>query len=273
MKIQARPSEKLCNSSQPPVQNQVRLNKALADAGLCSRRKADELVMQGLVSVNGQIVRELGLRVLPGRDRITVNGKELHTAPTERIWLALHKPVQVVCTASDPEGRTTVIDILPDKWKAKRLFPVGRLDYFSEGLVLLTNDGEAAQHILHPRYEAQRSYHVLVREKPTLAALESMRAGMRLAEGEQLAPVRVRTLPSSQLLKQLSTSACLLEISLVQGLNRQIRRMCRDLGLTILRLVRVSHGPVQLGNLKPGEVRELTGHELAAIKKKGKSTS
>ena len=266
MKSQKLPVKGINDSLSSPASGGIRLNKAIASAGLCSRRKADELILKGLVCVNGQVAQEMGLRILPERDIITVEGTALPTVAVKRVWLALYKPVQVVCTAHDPDGRTTVLDILPEKWKTKRLFPVGRLDYFSEGLVLMTNDGDSAQHILHPRYEVPRSYHVLVREKPTAAMLESMSAGMRLAEGERLAPVRVRTLPSSSVLTPLSAQAFLLEIILVQGLNRQIRRMCRDLGLTILRLVRVSHGPVQLGDLKPGELRELLPHELAAVR-------
>jgi 23S rRNA pseudouridine2605 synthase len=243
----------------------IRLNKALADAGVCSRRKADELIQNGAVSVNGQVTRELGLRVLSS-DTVTVHGKALR-APRPRTWLMMNKPVQVVSTAHDPEGRRTVLDILPEPWKDLRLFPVGRLDYFSEGLLLLTDDGDLAHKALHPRHQVPKTYHLLVREQPDDGALRRMRSGMRLAEGEQLAPMKVRTLPSSARLPYFPPYGTLLEIILIQGVNRQIRRMCRDLRLTVLRLARVAHGAVALGNLPLGSVRLLRDEEIATFRK------
>ena len=241
----------------------IRLNKALADAGICSRRKADELIRNGLVAVNGTVTRELGLRVLPS-DTISVRGKPL-AAPQARIWLMINKPVHVVSTAHDPEGRRTVLDILPEHWKSLRLFPVGRLDYFSEGLLLLTNDGDLAHKALHPKHQASRVYHLLVREQPDEALLQHMRMGMRLAEGEQLAPMKARILPSSARLPYFPRHGTLLEIILIQGVNRQIRRMCRDLKLTVLRLARVAHGAIELGDLAPGSVRIVRDDELASL--------
>ncbi len=235
----------------------VRLNKVLADAGVCSRRKADTLIGQGVVSVNGRRVSNLGECVVPGVDIITVNGRSLPT-PQARCHLLLHKPVQVVCTVHDPEGRTTVVDILPEPWRSMRLYPVGRLDFFSEGLLILTDDGELAHRLAHPRYHLPKVYHVLVREAVPDTALTVMRRGMSLAEGERLAPVEVKALPSSR--------GTLLEMTLRQGLNRQIRRMCRDLGLTILTLSRVAQGPLQLGDLPCGKARSLSSKELAALR-------
>ncbi len=264
-----RPEKNRQRDGQPmPDDELVRLNKALADAGLCSRRKADELIAGGAVSVNGQVMREPGLRVTvrgPGADKIAVHGTPL-PAPGRRVWLMMHKPVQVVSTAHDPQGRPTVLDILPKTWKNLRLYPVGRLDYFSEGLVLLTNDGDLARTILHPSGHVPKVYHVLLREALPKEALNAMRSGMRLAEGEELAPVTVRTLPSRDIPAHFPRRGTLVEMTLIQGVNRQIRRMCRDLNLTVLRLSRVRQGPIELGDLAPGTARELTPEEIEALR-------
>ena len=253
------------STSNPSSRLSIRLNKALADAGLCSRRKADELIQNGFVAINGIITRELGLRVLPS-DIISVHGKTIPTSPQARTWLLMNKPVQVVCTAHDPDGRRTVLDILPEHWKKLRLFPVGRLDYFSEGLLLLTDDGELAHRVLHPAYQVPRVYHLLVREQPDEAILRNIRSGMRLAEGEQLAPMKARPLPSSDRLSHFPPYGALVEITMTQGVNRQIRRICRDLKLTVLRLARVAHGAICLGDLPPGSVRLLNDEEIASLR-------
>ena len=242
----------------------VRLNKALADAGVCSRRKADDLIQNGFVAVNGVIRRELGLRVL-STDAISVHGNSI-CSPQTLIWLLMNKPVQVVSTAHDPEGRRTVLDILPEHWKKFRLFPVGRLDYFSEGLLLLTNDGHLAHKLLHPSHQVPKVYHLLVRERPDEAILQNIRAGMRLAEGEYLAPGNARILPFSARLPYFPPYGTLVEIILIQGVNRQIRRMCRDLKLTVLRLARVAHGAIVLDDLPPGGVRMLNTEEITSLR-------
>ena len=248
------------NKKEPPSPapaSELRLNKAIAYSGLASRRGADEMILQGRVTINGAVVREPGTRVNPA-DTVTVDGTALPSqAGQEHAYILLHKPVQVVSTASDPQGRKTVLDLLPPEYAGKRLYPVGRLDYFSEGLLLLTNDGELTLRLTHPRFHQPKTYHVRLQQKPSATALEAMRAGMTLAEGEQLAPVEV---------KLLNGSGIMLEMTLNQGVNRQIRRMCRDLGLTILRLVRVASGPLQLGDLAPGAVRRLHAREIAALK-------
>ncbi len=237
------------------------MNKVLAQAGICSRRKADQLIEEGRVSVNGKIAAELGMAVLPGRDDIRVDGKIIRALPEKMLkhtYLMLHKPVQVVCTARDPQGRQTVLDFLPEGLKAKRLYPVGRLDYFSEGLLLLTDDGELTNRITHPRHHLPRTYQVRLREKPTPRQLEVMRSGMTLAEGEKLAPVEITIDPEDQ-----RTVIMVLH----QGLNRQIRRMCRDLSLTILRLKRTAIGPLELGVLPKGAARPLSVDEVVSLKK------
>lgn len=261
----------------------VRLNKALADAGLCSRRKADELIFAGRVSVNGAVADSPGLRVCSA-DRVNVDGRpvllraarEGGAGPRDGkegwkpCWLMLHKPVGVVSTAHDPEGRRTVLDLVPPAWKGRRLFPVGRLDYFSEGLILLTDDGELAHRLSHPRWHLPRRYEVLVRPEGGVSlsdALRRMSRGMVLEEGERLAPVEAEELPRPAGRGGEAGRGVLIGLTLRQGLNRQIRRMCRDLGLTVLKLRRVSQGPLLLGGLRSGEARALSGEEIIALRR------
>ncbi len=232
-----------------------RLNKFLAGTGLCSRRKADELIEAGRVTINDRPAGQ-GERVLPG-DTVRVDGKIVQ-AEEEQVTLMLHKPVEVVSTARDPQGRTTVLDLLPARYRHLRLFPVGRLDYYSEGLILLTNDGALAQRLMHPSHARHKVYEVLVRGRVTEAVLDRMRGGMRLAEGEMTARAGVQA--------EEQERGTLLTITLQQGLNRQIRRMCRDCGLVVLRLKRIAEAGLELGNLPKGRVRELTAAELAALR-------
>ncbi|WP_442935495.1 pseudouridine synthase [Nitratidesulfovibrio sp. 1201_IL3209] len=241
---------------------EVRLNKAIAGAGVCSRRQADDLIQQGVVRVNGEVVDTPGVRVVPGRDRIEVRGQllELDAAPSAFTYVMLHKPVQVVSTVRDPQGRATVLGILPPDLRGGRLYPVGRLDYFSEGLLILTDDGDLTNRLTHPRYHLPKVYLVKVRGHVTEATLAPMRQGMTLAEGERLAPVDARLLQSDR-------QASLIEMTLHQGVNRQIRRMCRDLGLTVLLLRRIRQGPLELGELPKGAARRLTSHEVAALRR------
>ena len=238
----------------------LRLNKAIAQAGIASRRAADTLILQGKVSVNGELVVEPGTRINPATDSVTVDGNAINIPLSNKkhTYLMLHKPVHVVTTVCDPQGRKTVMDCLPASYRKKRLFPVGRLDYFSEGILLITDDGELTLRLTHPRYHLPKSYLVRVRETPTPAMLQAMCSGMTLAEGEVLAPVE---------LTLVSDPKPAMAITLHQGVNRQIRRMCRDLGLTILTLHRTSFGPLQLDDLPRGSARELTQTELRALKK------
>lgn len=251
----------------------MRLNKALAAAGCCSRRQADSLIAAGRVTVNGHPVTELGAKIDPTRDRLALDGRPVTPAPAaEALTLMLHKEPGVVTTARDPEGRTTVFDNLPPPYRARRLFSVGRLDYFSEGLLLLTTDGELAFRLTHPRWHVPKRYRVTVRGRVTPEVFASMGHGMTLAEGEHLAPVRAR------MDARLGPDRFVLELELSQGVNRQIRRMCRDLGLTVLKLVRTTQGPLTLGSLPPGQCRELTSEELAALRRavgldKGRKTT
>ncbi len=242
-----------------PETSPVRLNKYLADAGIASRRGADALIQSGRVCVNGLIQREPGTKVVPGHDTVLCNGALVATGQDIPAYVMLHKPVHTVTTVHDPQGRKTVLDLLPENLRKQRLFPVGRLDYMSEGLLLLTNDGEVTLRLTHPSYEHPKKYEVLVREAVTEKILRGMRQGMRLKEGERLAPVEVDAIPTA-------SGATLLRMTLRQGVNRQIRRMCRDLDLTILRLRRVELGPLLLGALEPGAWRVLSADETLALK-------
>jgi 23S rRNA pseudouridine2605 synthase len=248
----------------PAKDETIRINKYLAECGVASRRGADELILQGRVQLNGVLVAGPGVRVNPEDDVVLVDGEAVrspHPAGETRrqVTVLLHKPVQVVTTTSDPQGRTTVFDILPPEFRALRLLHVGRLDYFSEGLLLLTTDGGLMNRLISPRWHLPKVYHVLVRGQVDEAWLEVMRKGMTLAEGEKLAPVEVRLLRQDQ-------REAWLEMTLVQGLNRQIRRMCRDMGRTVLRLMRVRQGFLELGGLKPGEARELSAQEVQRLR-------
>ncbi len=242
----------------------IRINKYLSECGVASRRGADELILQGRVQLNGVLVLEPGIRVNPVDDVVLVDGQAVRSpypaaGARREVTVLLHKPVQVVTTARDPQGRTTVFDILPPGFKEHRLLHVGRLDYFSEGLLLLTTDGSLMNRLISPRWHLPKVYQVLVRGQVDEAWLEVMRKGMTLAEGEKLAPVEVRLLRQDQ-------REAWLEMTLVQGLNRQIRRMCRDMGRTVLRLIRVRQGFLELGSLKPGEARELSAQEVQRLR-------
>jgi 23S rRNA pseudouridine2605 synthase len=241
----------------------LRLNKVLAQAGLCSRRAADDLILHGKVTVNGVVVQTPGVRIDPLLDHVHVHGREVPLAaspPADHLYLALHKPPGVVTTARDPQGRKTVLELLPEDLRRQRPFPVGRLDLMSEGLILLTNDGELTLRMTHPRWEHPKIYHVRVRGRVTEDKLLTMGRGMRLAEGDQLAPVEVRVLAPP------SPSGTELEMVLRQGVNRQIRRMCRDLRLHILRLRRMALGPIHLGDLPCGAWKHLSANEVRKLR-------
>ncbi|QGY41214.1 pseudouridine synthase [Pseudodesulfovibrio cashew] len=244
----------------PQETSLIRLNKFIAQSGIASRRGADDLVFAGKVTVNGVTADSPGIKVDPAKDKVAVNGQLIGTGGGKDITLILHKPVEVVTTASDPQGRTTVLDLLPKKIKEMRPFPVGRLDFFSEGLLLLTTDGDLCYRLTHPKYHLPKVYRVTVRGNVTDGILKKMRSGMTLEDGERLAPVKV-------VAEKPVAGTQTLEMTLIQGVNRQIRRMCQESGLTILRLHRVKQGPVALGDLKRGQWRELTPAELNALKK------
>lgn len=243
--------------------NLLRLNKALALAGVASRRASDELIRQGRVKVNGAPVTELGTRINPETDIVEVNGRKIQIPlpeKTEHAYIMLYKPRGVVTTVKDPQGRKTVLDLVPEDARTDRLFPVGRLDYHSEGLIILTTDGELTYRLTHPKWNHPKTYHVLVRGDISEDKLNIMRRGMTLRGGVRLAPVKVKVI------ERPNPKKALLEMVLIQGINRQIRRMCLDLRLTVESLKRVRQGPVELGGLKPEQWRPLKAGEIARLR-------
>ncbi|MCJ2163828.1 MULTISPECIES: pseudouridine synthase [unclassified Pseudodesulfovibrio] len=239
----------------------IRLNKFIAQCGITSRRGADDLVFSGQVKVNGIIADSPGIKVDPDNDTVTVKGKTIALPGKGReLTIVLHKPVETVTTVNDPQGRKTVLDFLPNDIKKLRPFPVGRLDFFSEGLLLLTTDGELCYRLTHPKFHLPKIYVVTIRGSVQDRAVMIMRKGMVLRDGDKLAPAKVEVSKPVAGTQQI-------EITLIQGINRQIRRMCEELGMTILRLKRVQQGPIDLGKLKRGEWRELSKEELIALKK------
>ena len=226
-----------------------RLQKALARAGVASRRAAEQLIREGRVAVNGQVVRELGTRVDPARDRVTVDGQPL-APPAARHYVLLNKPRGYVSTARDEWGRPTVLDLVP---REGRLYPVGRLDADSEGLLLLTDDGDFALRLTHPRYKVPKEYHVLVPAPVPAEALVRLRAGVELAEG--------RTAPAEVAVLRHEPPGTWLRVVLRQGWKRQVRRMLAAVGLPVARLVRVRVGGLTLGDLPPGAWRALSPAE------------
>jgi 23S rRNA pseudouridine2605 synthase len=236
----------------------MRIHRALARAGIASRRKAEELVAAGRVRVNGVVART-GQSVDPARDEITVDGTAL--APPQRpAWLVLHKPAGVLTSRPDGSGRTTVFDLVPD---VPGLTYVGRLDYLTEGVLLLTTDGEAAHRLTHPASEIERTYVVTVRgDVPT--AVRRARAGVELDDGV-VRPVAVDATPGPE-------RRWLLSLTIREGRNREVRRLCEALGLEVSRLVRTQFGPVKLATLPAGASRPLTARELALIEALGRTT-
>lgn len=236
----------------------MRLQKYLSRAGVASRRRGEAMIVAGRVRVNGEVVRELGVRVDPGQDVVEVDGRRVGLAAP--VWIALHKPRGCVTTRRDPRGRPTVYDLLPERFSG--LFHVGRLDYGSEGLLLLTNDGDVAYRLLHPRYGVRRVYDVVVEGAPVPeAALQQLAAGVELGDGAARAErVKVLKPPRRPGLSRL-------RLVMREGRKREVRRLCAAIGHPVRRLVRRRYGPIALGGLGRGEWRELTPEEVAALRR------
>jgi pseudouridine synthase len=232
----------------------VRLQKILADAGIASRRAAERLMLAGRVTVNGAVVATPGATADPVHDRVAVDGLPI-AMPDRQIYVALHKPAGYVTTVRDERGRPTALDLVRDV--PARLFPVGRLDLDSEGLLLLTTDGALTERLTHPRHEIEKEYTLLVDREPPPAALAALATGIDL-DGRTTAPARVRRLTRAP-------AGVWLSITIHEGRNRQVRRMCSAVGLRVLRLIRVRVGPVLLGDLAAGAHRPLTAPELRAL--------
>lgn len=231
-----------------------RLQKIISESGIASRRRAEEMIAAGRVKVNGRLA-QLGDRAVPGRDKVTVDGA-LAKPAEEKIYIALNKPRGYVTTLSDERGRKCVTELLPAE---PRVFPVGRLDRDSEGLLIFTNDGAFANGMTHPRYHVPKTYHVSVSPAATTHQLAAFAAGMEI-DGETMAPAKAKIL-------RTEPGRSVLEITLFEGKNREIRRMCKTLSLEVRRLSRVSVGVVRLGGLPAGSYRELTPAEIHSLKK------
>ncbi|MFC4767312.1 pseudouridine synthase [Effusibacillus consociatus] len=229
-----------------------RLQKVLAQAGVASRRKCEELIAAGLVAVNGTVVTELGTKVDPATDRITVKGKPIEKETL--VYILLNKPVGVVTTASDPEGRRTVIDIINVR---ERVFPVGRLDMNTSGLLLLTNDGELSNGLMHPRHEVDKLYRTEVKGWISDESLSRLENGVMLDDGI--------TAPAKVSLIKRAPSTSLFDITIHEGRNRQIRRMCEAVGHPVLKLKRLQLAFLTMGELQPGEWRYLTKQEVSQL--------
>jgi 23S rRNA pseudouridine2605 synthase len=235
-----------------------RLQKIIAAAGVASRRKAEELITSGRVAVNGQTVTELGTKADAERDHIRVNGKLLH-GPERRIYLLLNKPKGYVTTVSDPEGRPTVINLLTGV--KGRVYPIGRLDYGSEGLLLLTNDGSLAEKLMKAASHVPKTYLVKISGKPEDSALAKLRAGVSIPSGD--GKRRVRTAPAKiQIIKDAPNPWY--EVTIIEGRNRQIRRMFEQVGHHVEKIKRVRYGSLEL-DVPPGRYRQLKPPEIAKL--------
>ncbi len=233
----------------------VRLNKLLAQRGVGARRKCDELIKSGAVRVNGSVVLEPGTQIEPERDRITVRNQPLAGAAALRHFV-LNKPVGVITTLDDPEGRRTIREFMPP---GPRLFPVGRLDADTSGLLILTNDGELAHKLMHPRYGVMKVYRVRVDRVPGTEALRRLQEGVEFEPGVRSAPARVRVLADEP-------GDALLEVALHEGRYRQVRRMCEAVGLAVRALHRSAYGPLRLGPVQRGVFRELSEEEVRRLR-------
>ncbi|HJQ21874.1 MAG TPA: pseudouridine synthase [Gemmatimonadaceae bacterium] len=231
----------------------MRLQRALARAGIASRRKAEELITAGRVTVNGRVAT-LGESADPASDDIRVDGKRV-AHPVETVWIALHKPPGVMTTRAEPRGRPTVFDYVHD---SPGLTYVGRLDFLTEGLLLLTNDGDAVHALMHPSNEVERSYVAVVRGDAPAAAVKA-RKGVELDDG-MVKPTRVSVRDSGDGRYEF-------ELTITEGRKREVRRLCKALGLRVDRLIRVRYGPVSLGALPVGKTRPLTADERHKIQR------
>ena len=233
-----------------------RLQKVMARAGVASRRHSEELITAGRVTVNGEVVTSLGTKVDPGRDAIAVDGRVLVTE-VPQAYLALNKPPGFVTTMSDPQGRPTIVGFLPPE--PAGLFAVGRLDMDTDGLLLVTNDGELADRLMHPRHHVSKTYRVVVAGRPTPGEIDQLREGIPLDDGPT-APAEVDLLGT-----QGRTS--LLRLTIREGRKRQVRRMFSSLGHPVVALRRVRFGPIELGEQPQGTIRPLSAEEVDALKR------
>lgn len=233
---------------------QERLHKVLAHAGVGSRRRCEQLIAGGQVTVDGKVVTEMGFKVDPAKSRIAFAGQAIR--PPRLLTLMFHKPRSVMTTTKDEAGRRTVMDYV--KGLPERVYPIGRLDWESEGLLLMTNDGELANLLTHPRYGVPRTYHAIVRGELKPEALEKLQKGVWLSEGKT-GPIRVYV-------KKRDRDGAVIEVTVREGMNREIRRVFARFGLKVKRLKRIKVGPLSLGALAAGQLRALSHVEIDALR-------
>jgi 23S rRNA pseudouridine2605 synthase len=231
----------------------VRLQKFLADAGVASRRAGEQFILAGRVTVNGQVIRLLGSKVDPGHDQVAVDGKFVHAK--KLIYVALNKPVGCVCSRKDELNRPTIYELLPGEWDTVQ--SVGRLDYNSEGLIFLTNDGQFALRLTHPRYGIRKKYLATVEGEVTPAMLQLFKLGI-FHEGEKLKALAARIVSGTR-------HKCVVELELGEGKNREVRRLFESQAITVKKLQRTQIGKIKLGELKPGKWRTLNAVEIKTL--------
>ncbi len=233
-----------------------RLQKLIARAGIASRRAAERLILEGRITVNGRTVRELGVRADLARDVVRLDGRRIPAPPSRHVYVALHKPRGYVTTLRDPEGRPTVRDLLAGI--GTRVYPVGRLDFHSEGLLLLTDDGELAHALMHPRSGVPKTYLARVRGLPSQESLRQLEQGV-LLEGRRTLPAKARIVRGER--------NAWVEVTVVEGRKHQVRRMLERVGHAVMRLRRTAYGGVRLGSLPVGRSRALTPGEVESLRK------
>lgn len=238
---------------------EVRLQKYLADAGVASRRKAEELIAQGKVKVNGKMVTEMGLKIDPAKDEVTYLDKKISTKDTKMVYIMLYKPEGYVTTAKEQFGRPAVVDLI--KGVNERIFPVGRLDYDTSGLLLLTNDGDLTYKLTHPKHDVDKTYIAKLYGIPDEGALQKFRRGV-VIDGKRTKPAKIQIID-----KDKDGRFCTAEIIIHEGRNRQVRKMCEAIKHPVAQLKRVATGDLKLGDLPKGKYRHLTEKEVKYLKK------
>jgi pseudouridine synthase len=231
----------------------VRLQKFLADAGVASRRASEQLITAGRVEVNGELIRQLGSKVDPDRDQVRVNGQPVRVK--RKLYVALNKPRGCVCSRKDELNRPTIYELLPKEWT--NVYSVGRLDYNTEGLIFLTNDGDFALHLTHPRYEVRKKYLATIEGPVEFVTLEKFMNGI-YHDGEKLKAERARIVSTNR-------SRSVVEMDLKEGKNREVRRLFESQGITVKNLQRLQIGKIKLGELKSGKWRTLTEPEIKSL--------
>lgn len=240
----------------------MRIQKYIADAGICSRRKAEELIQQGLVRVNGEVLTELGYQMADG-DEVEVSGKVI-SAPEKKVYYLMNKPDGYVTTVKDQFDRPCVMDLIGDDVK-ERIYPAGRLDYHTQGMLILSNDGAFVNAITHPKHHIEKKYLAVINGNIKEEAVEKLKRGV-VIDGKKTAPAKV-------FLSEIFKDKCLVEVTIFEGRNRQVRKMFEAVGHRVIELKRVQIGPIELGSLKEGRLRKLNPNEVEALLRAAQKTT